>query len=44
MMRSAFVFGFTFYVTDWLASSGPGPFFYTIAGIVAAANMTTIPM
>jgi hypothetical protein len=44
LMQTLFAFGFTYYVNDWLATAGPGPFFYTIAGLVAASNLTTIPM
>jgi hypothetical protein len=44
LMQTLFAFGFTYYVNDWLATQGPGKFFYTIAGLVIASNLTTIPM
>ena len=44
LMQTLFAFGFTYYVNDWLATAGPGKFFYTIGGLVLAANSTTIPM
>jgi len=43
-MQTLFAFGFTYYVNDWLAKSGAGPFFYTIGGLVLGCNMTTILM
>lgn len=44
LMQTLFAFGFTYYVNDWLATSGPGPFFYTIGGLVLGCNATTILM
>ncbi|TVY82324.1 putative MFS-type transporter [Lachnellula suecica] len=43
-VKNGFAFGLTFYINNWVATSGVRNSFFTIGGLTIAASLFTIPM
>ena len=44
MIKNMFSFGTTYYINDWIASSGVRHVFFTLGGITVAITLSGIPV